>query len=90
MITIGRFALAFAGAALMLPFAGVAAPAQQPALPPSTVQEGTAAPNGDSAKPKPAADKTRACRSVRADPSSRRKTKVCRTVEEWRKLNVPL
>jgi hypothetical protein len=29
----------------------------------------------------------RICRYVKLDPSSRRKTKVCRTVEEWRELN---
>jgi hypothetical protein len=32
------------------------------------------------------ADK-RVCRYVKLDASSRRKTKVCRTVEEWRDLN---
>lgn len=31
----------------------------------------------------------RICKSVRADPSSRRKTRVCRTMEEWRELNIP-
>lgn len=31
----------------------------------------------------------RICRYVTLDASSRRKTKVCRTVEEWRELNNP-
>lgn len=34
-----------------------------------------------------AAEPERICRHVRLDMSSRRKTKVCRTVEEWRELN---
>jgi hypothetical protein len=33
------------------------------------------------------ADPERICRYVKLDASSRRKTKVCRTVEEWRELN---
>ncbi len=33
------------------------------------------------------AKEKRICRYIRADASSRRKTKVCRTTEEWRELN---
>lgn len=33
------------------------------------------------------AEPERICRYVKLDTSSRRKTKVCRTVEEWRELN---
>lgn len=31
----------------------------------------------------------RICRYVKLDASSRRKTKVCRTLEQWRELNNP-
>ena len=33
------------------------------------------------------AEPERICRYVKIDASSRRKTKVCRTVDEWRELN---
>jgi hypothetical protein len=33
------------------------------------------------------AEPERICRYVKLDASSRRKTKVCRTTEEWRELN---
>ncbi len=36
-----------------------------------------------------ATEDKRICRSVKLDTSSRRKTKVCRTIEEWRELNNP-
>jgi hypothetical protein len=36
-----------------------------------------------------AAEPARICRYVRLDMSSRRKTKVCRTTEQWRELNNP-
>ncbi|HSJ79287.1 MAG TPA: hypothetical protein VK913_11190 [Erythrobacter sp.] len=36
-----------------------------------------------------AADDKRICRYVKLDTASRRKTKVCRTTEEWRELNNP-
>ena len=31
----------------------------------------------------------RICKYVRTDQSSRRKTKICRTTEQWRELNNP-
>lgn len=53
------------------------------------------APNDVREAPKPETEATpsdadadkRVCRYVKLDASSRRKTKVCRTVEEWRDLN---
>jgi len=36
-----------------------------------------------------AAEDKRICRYVKLDASSRRKTKVCRTTEEWRELGNP-
>ena len=38
------------------------------------------------AEVKPKAEK-RICRHIRTDASSRRKTKVCRTNDEWREIN---
>ena len=35
------------------------------------------------------AEDKRICRYVKLDTASRRKTKVCRTTEEWRELNNP-
>lgn len=35
------------------------------------------------------AEDKRICRYIKLDMSSRRKTKVCRTTEEWRELNNP-
>lgn len=39
------------------------------------------------AAPEAKPEDERICRYVRLDMSSRRKTKVCRTVEQWRELN---
>jgi hypothetical protein len=36
-----------------------------------------------------AAQDKRICRYVKLETASRRKTKVCRTLEEWRELNNP-
>jgi hypothetical protein len=36
-----------------------------------------------------AAENKRICRYVKLETASRRKTKVCRTTEEWRELNNP-
>jgi hypothetical protein len=47
-------------------------------------------PATDSAEAKSAeaaVEPERICRYVKLDASSRRKTKVCRTVDEWRELN---
>jgi len=53
--------------------------AQQPA--PETAESGETAGNTEAVEDK------RVCRYVKLDASSRRKTKVCRTTEEWRELN---
>ncbi|MFM7404911.1 MAG: hypothetical protein ACKO1N_12680 [Erythrobacter sp.] len=87
MISVRHFLLTCAGAALFVPFAAAEAQSQVQA---QTAPSDTALPEGESVKDKPVEEEARICRSVRADPSSRRKTKVCRTLEEWRKLNVPL
>lgn len=52
---------------------------KQPAPATSDTAEGDEAAEGDK----------RICRYVRLDVSSRRKTKVCRTTEEWRELGNP-
>ncbi|KPF65430.1 hypothetical protein IP79_02735 [Porphyrobacter sp. AAP60] len=45
----------------------------------------SAEPEGDDA----ATEDKRICRYIRLDMASRRKTKICRTTEEWRQLNNP-
>jgi hypothetical protein len=95
MILPRRLMLACASGLLLAPFAALAQPADQanttpaPAETPAPQPEGETA-SDDAAGQDKAEDSKRVCRSVRADPSSRRKTRVCRTVEEWRQLNVPL
>jgi hypothetical protein len=59
--------------------------AQQPA--PETGEPAEATETGESADSTEATEDKRICRYVRLDMSSRRKTKVCRTVDEWRELN---
>lgn len=90
MIPVRRFVLACAGGLLLAPFAAVAQSDTQPDTTAPAAETPPAQPEGETAKEEAAADNKRVCRSVRADPSSRRKTKVCRTVEEWRELNVPV
>ncbi len=81
------------GTALMIaPLALAAADHETPApaivaVPEAKPVEKAATP--DAAAPEAAAEDKRICKSVRADPSSRRKTRVCRTMAEWRELNVP-
>jgi len=58
-------------------------PAEEPAKQPAP--ESTEAPAEDAGNTADA----RICRYVRLDMSSRRKTKVCRTTEEWRELGNP-
>lgn len=88
MISLPRVLLACAGGLLLAPLAAAAQPRTEPPAPAAAApppQSGS-----ERAEDKQAADEKRVCRSVRADPSSRRKSRVCRTAEEWRKLNVPL
>lgn len=63
--------------------------ANTPASPEETARQHTpeTAETGETAASNEAAEDKRICRHVRLDMSSRRKTKVCRTVEEWRELN---
>lgn len=88
MIPVRRALLAFAGSLLILPFAASAAQsADQASDAPSAAETPVPKPDSDAAKEVTAEETKRVCKSIRADPSSRRKTKVCRTVEEWRNLN---
>lgn len=67
--------------------AGQDAPAATtPASPEKTAQQ-PAPQTGEPATTAEATEDKRICRYVKLDASSRRKTKVCRTVEEWRELN---
>ncbi|QDH35048.1 hypothetical protein [Porphyrobacter sp. YT40] len=79
-----RFTLAPAGALLLAPLGAAAQPSD-------TVQPAeTEAPQTEAPKPDAEAEEDkRICRYVKLDTSSRRKTKICRTVEEWRELNNP-
>jgi hypothetical protein len=77
---------------LTAPFAAAAsaAPGDDPAKPADTEQPEKPA-EQETANGAPAeaeADKV-TCRYVKLDTASRRKTKVCRTVEGWRELNNP-
>lgn len=88
MIPSRRFLLACAGSLLLVPFAAAAQSEPQPETTPETT-ETPAPPSDENAKEDTAEDNKRICKSVRADPASRRKTRVCRTMEEWRELNIP-
>lgn len=57
------------------------APAEQTAEKPETASE--TAPETTEAEPE------RVCRYIKLDMSSRRKTKICRTADEWRDLGNP-
>ena len=84
-----RVALALAGALLLAPLAAAAQSESQPEDTPPATEAEAPKPDSDSAKEDTAEENKRVCKSVRADPSSRRKTRVCRTMEEWREMNIP-
>lgn len=84
-----RALLACAGALLLAPFAAAAQSETQPDERPPVAETAEPKPDSKTAKDEAAEDDKRVCKSVRADPSSRRKTRVCRTMEEWRELNIP-
>lgn len=90
MIPLRRFVLACAGGLLLAPFTAIAQSETQPDTAPPAAETPAPQPEAETAKDEAAEDNKRICKSVRADPSSRRKTRVCRTAEEWRELNVPL
>lgn len=80
-----------AGAALAAVFlASTAALAQtapaEPASDKGDAKETVEAP-AETAETK--SDDERICRHIKLDMSSRRKTKICRTTEEWRELGNP-
>ena len=85
MITLRSALLAVAGTALLAPLAAAANPQTQPAETPPAREEAQPAQDTEEAAD---ADK-RICRYVKLETASRRKTKVCRTLEEWRELNNP-
>jgi hypothetical protein len=90
MLTADRRALALVFAACLAPLAApsLAAQSQTPATPaPDAKPDAPAEAEPDTAS-EADADK-RVCRYVKLETASRRKTKVCRTVEEWRELNNP-
>jgi hypothetical protein len=90
MISLRRFLLACAGGLLLMPLAAAAQSEDQPQTPAPATESPAPKPDGETAKDQADEGEKRVCKSVRADPSSRRKTKVCRTAEEWRNLNIPL
>lgn len=77
------FAAPLAGAALANPADDTAV---TPATAPAPQPGATATPE---AAAEDAAEDKRICRYVKLDTASRRKTKLCRTTEEWRELNNP-
>lgn len=77
--------LALATAMLVAPLAVMAADPDT-ATPPAA--EDSAEPDEAKSDDSAAEDK-RICRYVKLETASRRKTKVCRTTEEWRELNNP-
>jgi hypothetical protein len=79
--------LACAGLALLSPLAATANPQAKPAETPSPREEAGQSQGQDQSAEEATGDDKRICRYVKLDASSRRKTKVCRTVEEWRELN---
>jgi hypothetical protein len=89
MIPVRRFLLASAGSLLLLPFAAAAQSDGQPGETPPTAEAPAPKPEDETAKEDVAEEDKVVCKSVRADPSSRRKTRICRTMEEWRDLNIP-
>ena len=89
MIPVRRFLLACAGSLLLLPFAAAAQSEGTTSETPPAVETPTPKPDSETAKDSTAEVDKVVCRSVRADPASRRKTRVCRTMEQWRGLNIP-
>lgn len=83
-----RLPLALACALFVLPVATVANAAGQTAEKPPASEE-PAEQSADDAAEDAVTEEKRICRYVKLDTSSRRKTKVCRTSEEWRELNNP-
>jgi hypothetical protein len=77
--------LALATCLLVAPLAVMAAD-PDPATPPTA--EDSAEP-AEAKSDDTAAEDKRICRYVKLETASRRKTKVCRTTEEWRELNNP-
>ncbi|MDP5103959.1 MAG: hypothetical protein NWP98_08540 [Erythrobacter sp.] len=80
-------------AVLIVPFAAAATAPETPTPATAAASEEAAQQPAPDAGDKPDetanVDDKRICRHVRLDASSRRKTKICRTTEEWRELNNP-
>lgn len=84
MIMLRRLPLLLAAGLLPI---SLPAAASQAAEPPAATKEAPAEDAADKPAGDAAAEDKRVCRFVKLDASSRRKTKVCRTTEEWRDLN---
>jgi hypothetical protein len=77
---------------LTVPFGAAASAAigDDPAKPADTEQKDKPAEdNSANVAPAQAEEEQLICRYVKLDTASRRKTKVCRTVDGWRELNNP-
>jgi hypothetical protein len=80
MIALRARSLALGCALLAAPLVGAAAATSAPQPAPA---------GEDTANDQAAAEDKIICRYVKLETASRRKTKVCRTTEEWRALNNP-
>lgn len=84
-----RLSLALACALFVLPAAFAANAAGQTTEEQPPASEETAEQSADEAAEDAVTEEKRICRYVKLDTSSRRKTKICRTSEEWREINNP-
>lgn len=89
-----KFALPFAAALLAAPVSLAFAADAEPEAAPADEIKAEAEADGSKDAGQPDAGKTteakeekRICRRIRADASSRRKTKLCLTSDEWRQYN---
>jgi hypothetical protein len=87
MISMRPRSLALACCLLFAPLAVAAANPEKPASETTPATEDTEAESAETPSAEVATEEKRICRYVKLDASSRRKTKVCRTTEEWRELN---
>jgi hypothetical protein len=87
------FAVLLSGLFATAAFATQSAPAEAPKPAPAEAEsdaESAKDETKDTAEtPEAEPEDERICRHIRLDMSSRRKTKICRTTEEWRELGNP-
>jgi hypothetical protein len=72
---------------LLTPLAIAAANSETPGTPETPAADKAEAEAAEPATAETAGEDKRICRYVKLETASRRKTKVCRTTEEWRELN---